>query len=305
MKEAEQPLTFQQLASQLAAIQAQQASLEAGLAAFRSSTEAALHQLQQQLECINARVAVLLPSSGGKGLAPAGPQTADGAEPSLESPAGCQPKRLSSLHRCYQALEEQLHPDQLALLPQQHSSPPQQAALPTAGAAAAGEGAHQTAAQARFAAGPQQASSKKCRDWNVGYARLLGSSGSCTNDQQVQVQLLRAMAKSGPAWELLERSTAHRLLAAVTSLLREGIALKRLLPWLWPLADPTSASGAAARRFPPELRGDLLAALEAYQLPPAGPEAGRGGGPGDGSPESLQLVEKRDQLLSSLRAIWT
>lgn len=104
--------------------------------------------------------------------------------------------------------------------------------------------------------------------------------------------------------------------------MQEGIALKRLLPWLWPLADADSPPAAAAASFPLQLRQELLAALAAYPLSAAANGSGQPQGgsaePGGGSKSyagstasaaaraapAVSLREKRDLLLSALRAVW-
>jgi len=95
--------------------------------------------------------------------------------------------------------------------------------------------------------------------------------------------------------------------------LQEVAALKRLLPLLWPLADSATPASRAAAAYPAALRQQLLAALAAYPLPtvPAegqalGEALGESGGAGnDGaSPAADPLAEKRELLLSALRAVW-
>lgn len=287
----EQPLAIEQLAGQLAAIQDRQASLACALVAFSSSTEETMRQLRTRLDCIDAGVHALLRGGSGTGAqADAAPQPPRQADCSQELPACCQRKRLSLLHRSFEALEQQLHPAKSPLPP----FPTQQAA----------DAVFHEASIIHSGAGPQQAPLLRRCDWNAAYARLLGGGDSCGTAQQLR--LLRAMVRSGPVWEQLERSTAHLLLAAIASLLRAGVALKRLLPWLWPLADAASASGAAARRYLPELRSNLLAALEACELPTtAAAEAGKGPEGGARSMEHLPLGEQRDLLLSRLRTNWS
>lgn len=98
--------------------------------------------------------------------------------------------------------------------------------------------------------------------------------------------------------------------------LQEGIALKRLLPWLWPLADTASPAAAQAASFPPDLCQCLLAALEAYPLPShhsgeAGTSLAEHGVSSEAAGEfptaaagAGGMGEKRELLLSALRAVW-
>lgn len=81
--------------------------------------------------------------------------------------------------------------------------------------------------------------------------------------------------------------------------LQEGTALKRLLPHLWPLADPASPASQAAPAFPAGLRQALLAALAAYPLPPAEQQEGAAG-----EDTKQHLADKRDLLVSALQVIW-
>ena len=189
------------------------------------------------------------------------------------------PKRLSSLHRSYDALEQQLHQTPGASSPASGPSSPE------------GTGA----------VGPASTTSL-----DSAYAQLLSGDG-LAGDQNAQLRLLRALAKSGPAWEQLSAATGQRLMAALAVLLHAGAPLNRLLPWLWPLADTATAATAAATRYAPALRSQLLDALDSYLLPagPAGAGGGssqQGGGPGD-SPGN-DLSEKRDLLVTALRAVW-
>lgn len=78
-----------------------------------------------------------------------------------------------------------------------------------------------------------------------------------------------------------------------------------MLPFLWPLADSGSGAGQAAAALPAPLRQQLLAALGAYPLRCPDPAAAAGT-PGDAARSAAmqQLGQKRDTLLSSLRAVW-
>lgn len=98
------------------------------------------------------------------------------------------------------------------------------------------------------------------------------------------------------------------------------MALTRLLPILWPLADTTSHASQVASAYPAVQREALLAALEACKVSHAAErhrvEGGVAGGDfpavqaaagnGDvGSPAAgSALGEKLELLLSALRAVW-
>lgn len=91
---------------------------------------------------------------------------------------------------------------------------------------------------------------------------------------------------------------------------QEGTALKRLLPLLWPLADSATRASRTAATYPPTLQQQLLAVLGAYPLPAAGQQQGEAQGqdsnavPDSTSPACDLLAEKRELLLSALRAVW-
>lgn len=92
---------------------------------------------------------------------------------------------------------------------------------------------------------------------------------------------------------------------------QEGASLKRLLPWLWPLADSSAPAAALAAGFPTELRQQLLAALAAYQVPSSNVDTGQdalgcqaiGDLPFAGGGQAT-TEDKRELLLSALRAVW-
>lgn len=90
---------------------------------------------------------------------------------------------------------------------------------------------------------------------------------------------------------------------------QEGIALKRVMPWLWPLADTASAAAAVASTFPASVHQLLVAALAAYPLPATEHQAGEAGvaasHTSSGGGRGQELSEKRDLLVSSLRAVWS
>ncbi|KAL4457619.1 hypothetical protein ABPG75_012484 [Micractinium tetrahymenae] len=344
----------QQLAAQLSAIQEQQAHMAATLSAFTTATHCTLHQMQQHLASVSAGVAALASgtpagaqreqhaalqqhlasvSAGmatlamgaggmqhmGGHLASAGPsQPAPAPSPAsmasgysqqrqraaaAQAVPAHQPKRLSSLHRSYDALEQQ----QLQQAPgqQQHQNKvdTNEPSLPAAAALAPLSSSSPTS----LAAAPDSPAS-----YEGVYSRLLGSPAG--GDQQA-LRLLRCMAKSGPVWEHLSPGTGQQLMGATLGMLQEGIALKRLLPWLWPLADTASPAAATAAAFPPELRQRLLAALAAYPLPSSpGPGAGTcqtdgvsseaAGGSPTAAAGAGSVGEKRELLLSALRAVW-
>lgn len=232
-----------QLAAQLALIQQQQAAMAAALASFTISTQSTLQQLQLHLSSVSAGVAALAAGSSGsqaqaiqahlasvnagmaalamgvggaqQALASAGVGSAAAAmngaasgSPGSGAAALC-PKRLSSLHRSYNALEQDL------LVKQQQSacppgSPTGGPASPSAVAFIAGYGPEPHAAPAAPAA----------PDWEAAYSQLLGTSGGIVTDQQAQLKLLRCIARSGPVWEQLSPGTGQRLMQAITAFLQ-------------------------------------------------------------------------------------
>lgn len=232
-----------QLAAHLALIQQQQAAMAAALASFTISTQSTLQQLQLHLSSVSAGVAALAAGSSGsqaqaiqahlasvnagmaalamgvggaqQALASAGVGSAAAAmngaasgSPGSGAAALC-PKRLSSLHRSYNALEQDL------LVKQQQSacppgSPTGGPASPSAVAFIAGYGPEPHAAPAAPAA----------PDWEAAYSQLLGTSGGIVTDQQAQLKLLRCIARSGPVWEQLSPGTGQRLMQAITAFLQ-------------------------------------------------------------------------------------
>ncbi len=256
------PQDSSQLAAQLASIQQQQAAMAAALAAFTTSTQSTLQQMQlhlssvsagvaalasgssgsgsgsqaqaiqASLEAVNARMAALAVGVGGAqqmlaavGVGAAPVMTAHASCPAVAgSPggpeAGC-PKRLSSLHRSYNALERELllKQQQAACLP---GSPTAAAASPSAGPPSAGHGSELSSASTAPAA----------PGWEAAYSQLLDAGGDVAADQQAQLKLLRCMARSGPVWEQLSPATGQRLLRAVVAFLqvstwgRQGICVR-------------------------------------------------------------------------------
>lgn len=84
--------------------------------------------------------------------------------------------------------------------------------------------------------------------------------------------------------------------------LQEGTWLKRLLPLLWPLADPATPASRAAAAYPTSLLQELLAALAAYPLPaPVEEERQEGAGAGEAR---LHLGDQRALLVAALREAW-
>ncbi|PRW55976.1 microtubule-associated TORTIFOLIA1 [Chlorella sorokiniana] len=192
-----------------------------------------------------------------------------------------------------------------------------------AGGGSSGNSSHAQAIQAHLASvnagvaalavGATPAMAQAAPDWEAAYAQLLGAGASVAADQQAQLKLLRCIARSQPVWEQLSPATGQRLMQAVVAFLQEGTALKRLLPLLWPLADTTTPASRAMVAYPTALRQQLLAALAAYPLPALSAEPqqqgeapGQGGGaaPDGASHAADPLVEKRELLLSALRAVW-
>ena len=112
------------------------------------------------------------------------------------------------------------------------------------------------------------------------------------------------MARSGPVWEQLSAPTQQSLLQATCGLLLGGTGLKRLLPWLWPLADTAAAAGQVALAAPAALRHQLLAALAAYPLPIEEQQQLQEGDSASSSAAAQTLGDKRELLLSALRAVW-
>ena len=218
----------QQLAAQLAAIHAQQASMAAAVTALTSSTQEALHQMQNHLASVSAGVAALAGTTtlgcqqqpvqhlqqhlaslnaGMAALAVDSMAAEQQVHSVLAGAAGpparprASPKRLSSLHRSYQALEQlQAHHFQ--------QPPGQQRAAGCAPALETSDGPDSPSGLATTwsAQGLLQA---PC--WRDTYAQLL-SGGGPTSDQQLQLRLLRCMAKSGPVWEQLDASIGQQLI---------------------------------------------------------------------------------------------
>lgn len=258
----------QLLAAQLSAVLERQSRLEAAFAGFAASTQATLQCVQQCLAGLGADVAALAvgkPGTGASGWgAPAaamqqrlaagmactaaGVQQAQQARAALGvgagmpaqapgsqgggSPAAC-PKRLSSLHRCYDSLDRQLHQAPAAPSPcaTANASTPRQ---PAAGAAAASRtaGAAPTVAPASGAAASAAAATAGpgvLPDWEAAYSFLEASP--LAGDQQAQLRLLRALARSGPVWERLTPATGQRLMEAVTAMLQVGGGWEGVLAW--------------------------------------------------------------------------
>lgn len=111
----------QLLAAQLAAVLERQARLEAAFG-FSASAGSSLQRLQQHLAGVSSDVAALAASGralpggqqavGGGGGAVAGVEPGEHGSSSSSSTPGGHPKRLSSLHRLYNALEQDLHTQQ-------------------------------------------------------------------------------------------------------------------------------------------------------------------------------------------------
>jgi hypothetical protein len=287
----------QHMAAQLAALQEQQACMAAALTTFTATTLGTLHNLQQHLSAVAAGVAALAGgqqqaqlqqhltsiSAGMAALATGADGVAAQAQLHAQQqvqqpPVGSKnPKRLSSLTRSYQDL--------------------QQAATSSAAASRGAPPAPATTATTAAAESAPPA-------WEPAYAQLLAGLGadSLEAGQQAQLRLLRCMARSGPVWQQLSAPTQQRLLQAICGLLHGGTALKRLLPWLWPLAD-TAAVGQLGYAAPAALRHQLLAALAAYPLPTEEQQQPQEGDAASSS-AAQALGDKRELLLSALRAVW-
>ena len=287
----------QHMAAQLAALQEQQACMAAALTTFTATTLGTLHHLQQHLSAVAAGVAALAGgqqqaqlqqhltsiSAGMAALATGADGVAAQAQLHAQQqvqqpPVGSKnPKRLSSLTRSYQDL--------------------QQAATSSAAASRGAPPAPATTATTAAAESAPPA-------WEPAYAQLLAGLGadSLEAGQQAQLRLLRCMARSGPVWQQLSAPTQQRLLQAICGLLHGGTALKRLLPWLWPLAD-TAALGQLGYAAPAALRHQLLAALAAYPLPTEEQQQPQEGDAASSS-AAQTLGDKRELLLSALRAVW-
>lgn len=243
----------EQLAGQLAAVLERQARLETAFAGFAASTQATLQGVQQCLAGLGADVAALAAGGGASGWAAsaaamqqrlaasmaavavgaqqaqqarvalgpeAGVPASELASPGGASPAAC-PKRLSSLHRCYDSLERQMRVPVAVPLPAAAAAASTPARPPAGVAAACTTGASPAAAQAAAAAAPSAASAGSQAaqpDWEATYACLLASP--LAGDQQAQLRLLRALARSGPAWERLSPATGQRLMQAMAAMLR-------------------------------------------------------------------------------------
>lgn len=244
---------LQQLAAQLAAVQEQQAQMAAALSALTAAAHRALHQMQQHLAPLSAGVAALASgTAGGAGAeqhaalkqhlaavnagvaalaTAAGGMHSTGKHSDMhasatgspcrqhqraapeQAPPAQHPRRLSSLHRSYDALEQQRLGQ--ATTQQQHQQRPWQHGK------AAGSNAHSTAA-GQPASGTLSASAaddgtRQTAHESV-YSRLL--SGSAAGADQPPLRLLRCMAKSGPVWEHLAPATGQRLMGAIVTLLQ-------------------------------------------------------------------------------------
>ena len=70
------------------------------------------------------------------------------------------------------------------------------------------------------------------------------------------LKLLRLLQRTGPIIQDLAADTVNRVLCAFHTLLSEGTAVVRILPWLWQLAEPENAS--YARQVPDDMKQKLI-----------------------------------------------
>lgn len=191
--------------NQAQAIQAHLASANAGVAALAVGVGGA----QQMLASLGA-CSACGPAAALSGTTCGSPTTATDSPSPGSATASC-PKRLSSLHRSYNALERDLlvTQQQGACLP---GSPTAVHTSPTAAPPNAAPGPNHPTTASTAPAAPV--------DWEVAYAQLVGGSGGVATDQQAQLKLLRCMARSGPVWEQLSPATGQRLMQAITALLQ-------------------------------------------------------------------------------------
>ncbi|KAL4421705.1 hypothetical protein ABPG77_010649 [Micractinium sp. CCAP 211/92] len=315
--------TLRQMQQHLASVSAGVAALASGAAGGTCTEQSAA--LQQHLDSVSAAMATLAVGAGNmqhitENLATAGRSQA--ALASLPAPTagghsqqqqrasaaqaapGRQAKRLSSLHRSFDALEQQRLEQAPAQLRRRQHQEQQDAAGQCSATTAEAPLPLNTSPTSKTAAAPCPPASCEAV-----YSRLLTDLAG--GDHQA-VRLLRCMAKTGPVWELLSPSMGQQLMARMAGMLEEGIALKCVLPWLKPLSDSASPAAATAAAVPPDLRQRVLAALAAYPLPSSsGPDVDSVQAECASAEKSAavaaragSLMEKRERLLLALRAVW-
>lgn len=225
--------TLRQMQQHLASVSAGVAALASGAAGGACTVQSAA--LQQHLDSVSTVLATLALEAGkmhtvGGYSASAGPSqaalaplpapTAGGGSQqqqratAAQAVRASQPKRLSSLHRSFDALEQQRLEQAPTHLRRRQHQEQQDAAGQCSATAAVVSLPSSTSPTSQAAAAPcPQASCEEV------YSRLLTDPSG--EDQQA-LRLLRCMGKTGPVWELLSPSTGQQLMARMIGMLEVG-----------------------------------------------------------------------------------